>query len=86
MTESSSAIYLGHESPHASSVPPSTVYKYSDGQPSDGGIRELTAPSLHSPVITHRLVVSYTTFSPLPALLQAVIFFCNDLLLPTASN
>ena len=30
------------------------------------GLHELAAPSRHSPMITHWLVVSYTTFSPLP--------------------
>ena len=59
-----SVIYLVYESPHSSSVLPSIVE--SGGQPSDDGIRELAAPSRHSPMITHRLVVSYTTFSPLP--------------------
>jgi len=43
----------------------STLHRKSDGQPSDDGIRELAAPSRHSPTITRRLVVSYTTFSPL---------------------
>ena len=38
-------------------------------------------------MITHWLVVSYTTFSPLPAPsgVQAVIFFCPHLLSPIAS-
>ena len=44
----------------------STLHRKSGGQPSDDGIRELAAPSRHSPTITRRLVVSYTTFSPLP--------------------
>lgn len=44
--------------------PPSL--KISGGQPSNDGIRELAASRWHSPMITHRLVVSYTTFSPLP--------------------
>ena len=43
----------------------STLHRKSGGQPSDDGIRELAAPSRHSPTITRRLVVSYTTFSPL---------------------
>ena len=38
----------------------------SDGTPSNDGIHELAAPRWYSPMITHRLVVSYTTFSPLP--------------------
>jgi len=36
-------------------------------------------------MITHRLVVSYTTFSPLPSRGAAVVFFCINLLSPTAS-
>ena len=43
--------------------PPS---QWSDGTPSNDGIHELAAPRWYSPMITHRLVVSYTTFSPLP--------------------
>ena len=35
-------------------------------------------------MITHQLVVSYTTFSPLPTP-GAVIFFCRHLLSPIAS-
>jgi len=62
--------------------PPSSLM--SGGQPSTDGIRELAAFSWHSPVITHRLVVSYTTFSPLPHML-AVVFFYQDLLSPIAS-
>ena len=62
----------------------------SGGQPSDDGIHELAAPSRHSPMITHRLVVSYTTFSPLPNTpLQggwAVVLFCRHLLSPIAST
>ena len=38
----------------------------SDGTPSNDGIHELAAPRWYSPMIAHRLVVSYTTFSPLP--------------------
>ena len=58
-----SSIYnAGHPAPPAF-YPPS--YN-SGGQPSDDGIHELAAPSRHSPMITHRLVVSYTSFSPLP--------------------
>ena len=52
----------------------------------DDGIHELAASSRHSSAITRRLVVSYTTFSPL--LLHvggAVIFFCLHLPSPTAS-
>ena len=32
----------------------------------DDSLHELAAPRRHSPTITRRLVVSYTTFSPLP--------------------
>jgi len=39
---------------------------YSGGQPSDDGLHELAAPRWNSPLIAQRLVVSYTTFSPLP--------------------
>ena len=38
----------------------------SDGQSSNNGLRELAASRWHSPQITLWLVVSYTTFSPLP--------------------
>ena len=58
-------IYLVHASPHGSSIPPSIVLR-SDGPPSDDGIHELAASRGHSTAITRRLVVSYTTFSPLP--------------------
>ena len=52
----------------------------------DDGIHELAASSQHSPAITRRLVVSYTTFSPLPTPMgQAVVFFCLHLPSPTAS-
>ena len=57
-------IYLICESLHSFSVLPSTVY--SGGQPSDDGLHELAASSGHSSTVTCRLVVSYTTFSPLP--------------------
>ena len=40
--------------------------RHSGEQPSVCGIHELTAPSRHSMTITRHLVVSYTTFSPLP--------------------
>ncbi len=36
-------------------------------------------------MITHRLVVSYTTFSPLPRIREAVLFFYLHLLSPIAS-
>ena len=40
---------------------------YSAGYPTAlDGIRELAASRWNSPTITRRLVVSYTTFSPLP--------------------
>ena len=51
---------------------------------SNDGIHELAVPSRHSLMITHQLVVSYTTFSPLPTL-GAVVFFCRHLLSPIAS-
>lgn len=52
-------------SPHGLSILPS-VGKNSGGLPSADGLRELAAPRWHSPPITRRPVVSYTTFSPLP--------------------
>ena len=78
-------IYLIRESPHGLSILPSTVSpkRPSDGQPSDDGLHELAAPRWHSTTVTSRLVVSYTTFSPLP-LKGAVIFFCRHLLSPIA--
>ena len=77
-------IYLVHKSPCGSSILPSIVY--SGGQPSDDGIHELAAPSRYSPMITHWLVVSYTTFSPLPLRRKAVVFFYRHLLSPIAST
>ena len=56
----------------------------SGGQPSVNGILELATSSWHSLMITHQLVVSYTTFSPLH-LLDAVVLFCHNLPSPTAS-
>ena len=59
------------------------VPKNSGEQPfHDDDIHELAASSRHSIVVTNYLVVSYTTFSPLP--FQAVIFFCQHLLSPIA--
>ncbi len=78
------AIYLVYKSPYSSSILPS-VANMSSGQPSNDGIRELAASRRHSPMITHRLVVSYTTFSPLPQKV-AVILFCLTLLSPIAST
>ena len=47
--------------------PPHPPKRNSGGQPSHvDGIHELAASSGNSPTITRRLVVSYTTFSPLP--------------------
>ena len=68
----SSVIYPLPVSPPASIVLPSG----SDGQPSRSrfcseniaGIRELSTSGVHSTHVTTRLVVSYSTFSPLPAL------------------
>ena len=57
----------------------------SDGQSSNNGLHELAASRWHSPQIALRLVVSYTTFSPLPHLRVAVILFCHILLSPIAS-
>jgi len=57
----------------------------SGGQPSVDGIHELAAPSRYSTTVASRLVVSYTTFSPLPRN-GAVIFFYRHLLSPTAST
>ena len=64
--KAASVIYLIPESPQGLSVLPSVGCKHSGGQPSADGLHELAAPSRHSPMITHWLVVSYTTFSPLP--------------------
>ena len=62
-----SVIYLVPKSPLGSSTLPSTAaLRQSDEPPSICGIHELTAPSRHSMTITRHLVVSYTTFSPLP--------------------
>ena len=72
----------------------------SGGQPSVDGIHELAAPSRYSTTVASRLVVSYTTFSPLPLfnlqlsiihfqlsiVEEAVIFFYRHLLSPTAST
>ena len=85
-----SVIYLVPKSPLGSSTLPSTAaLRQSDEPPSICGIHELTAPSRHSMTITRHLVVSYTTFSPLPCLSLktslAVIFFCLHLLSPIAS-
>ena len=84
-------IYLVRKLPCGSSVLPSIVSHEgsSGGQPSVDGIRELAAPSRHSPTIARRLVVSYTAFSPLPRTPRgkyrmAVIFFCLHLRSPTA--
>lgn len=60
-------IYLVPESPLGSSTLPSAVARrQSDEPPSICGLHELTAPRWHSLAITRQLVVSYTTFSPLP--------------------
>ena len=59
-----SAIYLIRMSPNGLSILPSV--DSSGGQPSNDGIHELAALGWHSTLITQRLVVSYTTFSPLP--------------------
>ena len=59
-------IYLVPRSPQGSSILPSAVAKQLGGQPSICGIHELAASRWHSLTITRQLVVSYTTFSPLP--------------------
>ena len=79
------AIYLVCRSPRNSSILPSIVLTVGRVTLNDG-IRELAAPSWHSPMITHRLVVSYTTFSPLPPRRMAVILFYRYLLSPIAST
>ena len=87
-------IYLVPESPLGSSTLPSAAARrQSDEPPSICGLHELTAPRWHSLAITRQLVVSYTTFSPLPDTtpawirdkFRAVIFFCRHLLSPIAS-
>ena len=93
-------IYLVPESPLGSSTLPSTVaQRQSDEPPSICGLHELTAPRWHSLAITRQLVVSYTTFSPLPDTkprrmlkapslrnkFRAVVFFYRHLLSPIAS-
>ena len=88
-------IYLVPESPLGSSTLPSAAARrQSDEPPSICGLHELTAPRWHSLAITRQLVVSYTTFSPLPDTtpswirdkFRAVIFFCRHLLSPIASS
>ena len=91
-------IYLLRGLRRGSSVLPSIVSGDSGGQPSADGLHELAASRRHSPQIALRLVVSYTTFSPLPAYYAcggtgqgrqdgtAVVFFCLTLLLPIAST
>ena len=90
-----SVIYLVPKSPLGSSTLPSTAaLRQSDEPPSICGIHELTAPRWHSLAITRQLVVSYTTFSPLPDTtpawirdkFRAVIFFYRHLLSPIASS
>ncbi len=93
-------IYLVPESPLGSSTRPSTVaQRQSDEPPSISALHELTAPRWHSLAITRQLVVSYTTFSPLPDTkprrmlkapslrnkFRAVVFFYRHLLSPIAS-
>ena len=95
-----SVIYLVPKSPLGSSTLPSTAaLRQSDEPPSICGIHELTAPRWHSLAITRQLVVSYTTFSPLPDTkprrmlkapslrnkFRAVVFFYRHLLSPIAS-
>ena len=94
-------IYLVPESPLGSSTLPSAAARrQSDEPPSICGLHELTAPRWHSLTITRQLVVSYTTFSPLPDTkprrmlkapslrnkFRAVVFFYRHLLSPIASS
>ena len=96
-----SVIYLVPKSPLGSSTLPSAAARrQSDEPPSICGLHELTAPRWHSLAITRQLVVSYTTFSPLPDTkprrmlkasslrnkFRAVIFFYRHLLSPIASS
>lgn len=64
--------------------PPSSLR--SDGTPSNDGLHELAAPRWYSSLIAQRLVVSYTTFSPLPHQGAAVVLFYRHLPSPTAST
>ena len=80
------AIYLLRTSPCVSSVLPSIASRRnSGGLPLHGdGIHELAASSGNSPPITRRLVVSYTTFSPLPPrgrFFSSPLTSCRQLLL-----
>ena len=59
-----SFIYYASRPASPAFYPPSSLW--SDGTPSNDGIHELAAPRWYSPMVAHRLVVSYTTFSPLP--------------------
>jgi len=45
--------------------PPQLHRNASSGQLSNCGLHELAASRWHSSIVTNRLVVSYTTFSPL---------------------
>ena len=78
--------------PAAQAFYPPSQSETSDEQPSNDGIHELATSRRHSPTIARRLVVSYTTFSPLPdtravasTQFPVVIFFCLTLLSPIAS-
>ena len=56
------------------------------GLPSNNGLHELAAPERHSQTITRLLVVSYTTFSPLPhitawRLFSSTYIYCHQQLL-----
>ena len=85
-----SVIYLVPKSPLGSSTLPSTAaLRQSDEPPSICGIHELTAPRWHSLTITRQLVVSYTTFSPLPDKTQRIRFVSSGYFLlstPTVTN
>ena len=84
-----SVIYLAVTSPSQSIVLPSDALQSNlGGPPSNIGIRGLSTSEVHSPHVTIRLVVSYTTFSPLPLSRRkkAVVFFYTTLPLRTTSR
>ena len=80
-----SFIYAASHPAAPAFYPPSQNHFTRADNPPIDGLHELAASSRHSPTITRRLVVSYTTFSPLPQSLAAVILFCRNPQSPTAS-
>ena len=90
-----SVIYLISKSPMSLSVLPSAAYTDDNraGNPQSAVYMNLRPSDGTARTVTRRLVVSYTTFSPLPQtfpvvtdqFLKAVVFFCLLLLLPIAS-